>query len=290
MGLVRASLPHTLGHACTFYAPTSPPQCAFPQPKPWAFCDPSNSERNSSRRVQPRQGTEICNFGSPSPLFFLNYFQLIFPFSPGFLCNFVRTSPEIWRALPDFRAEKESLTSCHASGWFFGPEFSCVAELYPKRPWESHGLLGFSDLGIPFSEPSEACVVIRSLTKVGSSLGSVPGSPESEQKISPKRKFSAGCPRGHPAKNFGQALQIPERTSILAQTCCTDVHGKTSGLSFVPYRRGSTRFVPISPFSSDLFQFVFLVFGNLSRFSGGPKGGHLKGGHLKMRFRSEVRT
>ena len=31
-----------------------------------------------------------------------------------------------------------------------------------------------------------------------------------ERKFSPKRKFSAGHPCGHPAKNFGQALQILE--------------------------------------------------------------------------------
>ena len=37
-----------------------------------------------------------------------------------------------------------------------------------------------------------------------------PGSPRQvrTKKISPKRKFSAGYPCGHPAKNFGQALQI----------------------------------------------------------------------------------
>ena len=32
-----------------------------------------------------------------------------------------------------------------------------------------------------------------------------------KRKISPKRKFSAGRPCGHPAKNFGQALQILEK-------------------------------------------------------------------------------
>ena len=32
-----------------------------------------------------------------------------------------------------------------------------------------------------------------------------------EQKFSPKRKFLAGYPCGHPAKNFGQALQILEK-------------------------------------------------------------------------------
>ena len=32
-----------------------------------------------------------------------------------------------------------------------------------------------------------------------------------ERKFSPKRKFLAGYPCGHPAKNFGQALQILEK-------------------------------------------------------------------------------
>ena len=32
-----------------------------------------------------------------------------------------------------------------------------------------------------------------------------------ERKISPKRKFWPGHPCGHPAKNFGQALQILEK-------------------------------------------------------------------------------
>ena len=39
-----------------------------------------------------------------------------------------------------------------------------------------------------------------------------------ERKFSPKRKFWAGYPCGHPAKNFGQAIQILEKTSTLAWT------------------------------------------------------------------------
>ena len=61
-----------------------------------------------------------------------------------------------------------------------------------------------------------------------------------KRKISPKRKFSAGRPCRHPAKNFGQALQVLEKTSILARTCRADVHEKTSvwktsGWFLVPY-------------------------------------------------------
>ena len=35
-----------------------------------------------------------------------------------------------------------------------------------------------------------------------------------ERKFSPKRKFLAGYPCGHPAKNFGQALQILEKEAF----------------------------------------------------------------------------
>ena len=35
-----------------------------------------------------------------------------------------------------------------------------------------------------------------------------------EQKVSPKRKFWGGYPRGHPAENFGQALQILEKEAF----------------------------------------------------------------------------
>ena len=49
-----------------------------------------------------------------------------------------------------------------------------------------------------------------------------------ERKFSPKRKFWAGRPCGHPAKNFGQALQMLEKTSISERTSHADVHEKTS--------------------------------------------------------------
>ena len=35
-----------------------------------------------------------------------------------------------------------------------------------------------------------------------------------ERKISPKRKFLAGYPYGHPAKNFGQALEVQEKQAF----------------------------------------------------------------------------
>ena len=44
-----------------------------------------------------------------------------------------------------------------------------------------------------------------------------------ERKFSPKRKFLAGYPCGHPAKNFGQALHILEKNKHFG----TDIpHGR----------------------------------------------------------------
>ena len=42
-----------------------------------------------------------------------------------------------------------------------------------------------------------------------------------EEISSPKRKFWAGCPCGHPVKHFGQTLQVLEHR--------VDVHAKISG-------------------------------------------------------------
>ena len=61
----------------------------------------------SSQHVRPRQGTEIFNFGEFSPVVSLNYLQLIFPFSPGFLRSLVRKLHQNVEKLPDFRKEKK---------------------------------------------------------------------------------------------------------------------------------------------------------------------------------------
>ena len=67
----------------------------------------------------------------------------------------------------------------------------------------------------------------RGLRGYSPSVRAVPTS--QEQKFSPKkRKFLAGYPCGHPAKNFGQPLQMPGKTSILGRTSRADVHEKTS--------------------------------------------------------------
>ena len=48
-----------------------------------------------SGRRRPRQGTEICNFGAPSPLEALHWRLStgFFACSPGFMCNLVRRDP-----------------------------------------------------------------------------------------------------------------------------------------------------------------------------------------------------
>ena len=41
----------------------------------------SNVQFHSSGRVRPQQGTEICNFGAPSPLDSFNFLQWLFCFT-----------------------------------------------------------------------------------------------------------------------------------------------------------------------------------------------------------------
>ena len=51
-----------------------------------------------------------------------------------------------------------------------------------------------------------------------------------KQKIGPKRKFSAGCPCAHPAKNFGQALQILEKKQAFRHGHAARTSTKNFGL------------------------------------------------------------
>ena len=52
-----------------------------------------------------------------------------------------------------------------------------------------------------------------------------------------------------------------------------------------PIRLEMSRFVPVCPFFVPISPHS-----GPQDSSGGPEGGHLKGGHLKMGFRSAVRT
>ena len=80
-----------------------------------------------SGRVRPRQGTNICNFGAPSPLdFFFDFCSVdVFPFSPGSLCNVVRKSPQNVDPRengPISRQRECRILSRLWLSWFFGPE------------------------------------------------------------------------------------------------------------------------------------------------------------------------
>ena len=77
-----------------------------------------------SGHIRPRQGTEICDFGAPSPLDFSNCLEWIFPVSPDFLCSLVRKSPQQVEKIARFPGGDKSAESRHVSGChgFFGPK------------------------------------------------------------------------------------------------------------------------------------------------------------------------
>ena len=60
-------------------------------------------------RYLRRRRTETSNFRELSPLD-------LFCFFPGFMCNRVRKSPQIWRKLPDFLGGGKCVKSCHICG------------------------------------------------------------------------------------------------------------------------------------------------------------------------------
>ena len=79
-----------------------------------AACHPGqNSNSRNSGQVRPRQGTEICNFGAPSPLEALHW---IFCFFSSIDVQFSKTSP----LKSGERSEKSSgenrVKSCHVCG------------------------------------------------------------------------------------------------------------------------------------------------------------------------------
>ena len=74
-----------------------------------------------SGHVRPRQGTEICNFGAPSPLEALHW---IFCFFSSIYVQFSKTSPlKSGESSEKSRGENRE-KSCHVCGChgFFGPE------------------------------------------------------------------------------------------------------------------------------------------------------------------------
>ena len=70
--------------------------------------------------VWPRQGTDICNFGAPSPLDPCFEFQ----FSPRVFCVIESANRlKMWRKLPD-SGRRKIIKSCHVSGCFLSPNVS----------------------------------------------------------------------------------------------------------------------------------------------------------------------
>ena len=75
-----------------------------------------------SGHVRPRQGTKLCNFRMPSPLFLVNFSTGFFPFSPGFLRNLVTGSPPKCGedCLISRRRKKRRILSRLWLSWFSG--------------------------------------------------------------------------------------------------------------------------------------------------------------------------
>ena len=83
-----------------------------------------------SGQVRPRQGTEICNFGAPSPLEALHW--IFCAFSPLYV-QFSKTSPLKSGESSEKSSGENRVKSCHVCGChgFFGPDLGnlCFA------PW-----------------------------------------------------------------------------------------------------------------------------------------------------------
>ena len=79
----------------------------------------------SSGPIRPRQGTEICNFGAPSPLEALHW---IFCSFFGFYVQFSKKSPRKSGESSEKSSGENRIKSCHVCGChgFFGPEISVL--------------------------------------------------------------------------------------------------------------------------------------------------------------------
>ena len=75
----------------------------------------------NSGHVRPRQGTEICNFGAPSPLEALHW---IFGFFSSIYVQFSKTSPLKSGESSEKSSGEIRVKSCHVRGChgFFGPD------------------------------------------------------------------------------------------------------------------------------------------------------------------------
>ena len=79
-----------------------------------------------SGHVRPRQGTEICNFGAPSPLEALHW---IFCFFSSIYVQFSKTSPLKSGERSEKSGGENRVKSCHVCGChgFFGPDYRCIS-------------------------------------------------------------------------------------------------------------------------------------------------------------------
>ena len=82
---------------------------------------------SGSGHVRPRQATEICNFGAPSPLEALHW---IFCFFSRFSVQFGKTSPPKSGESSEKSSGENRVKSCHVCGChgFFGPEWFGATE------------------------------------------------------------------------------------------------------------------------------------------------------------------
>ena len=65
-------------------------------------------KKSCSGHIQPRQGTEICNIGAPSPLDFFSLSPVEFSLFSRFTVQFSKEmAPKMWRKLPGFQAERK---------------------------------------------------------------------------------------------------------------------------------------------------------------------------------------
>ena len=86
---------------------------------------PARSLSIYSGQVRPRQGTEICNFGAPSPLEALHW---IFCFFSSIYVQFSKTSPTASGESSEKSSGENRVKSCHVCGChgFFGPDVRTV--------------------------------------------------------------------------------------------------------------------------------------------------------------------
>ena len=91
------------------------------------------------RTVRPRQGTEICNFGAPSPLEALHW---IFCFFSSIYVQFSKTSPLKSGESSEKSSGENRFKSCHVCGChgFFGPDLRLRARKRCKTCMGDHAL------------------------------------------------------------------------------------------------------------------------------------------------------